>query len=93
MTNDDAIKWLENLKNDLGNPHYERLWHYAQAIDEICELLEKEEPIAPTIEQEMNEYTSDIEQIYFCGACRYAVHKSEKYCANCGKAVKWDAAD
>ena len=65
MTNKDAIKWLENLKNDIGNPYYERLWPYAQAIDEICELFEKEETIAPIIEQDMNEYTSDIEKNIF----------------------------
>ena len=46
MTNEDAIKWLVNLKNDIGNPHYECLWPYAQAIDEICELLEEQEPVA-----------------------------------------------
>lgn len=38
MTNEDAIRWLDNLKNDMGNPHYEGLWPYAQAIDEICSL-------------------------------------------------------
>lgn len=42
MTNEDAIKWLDNLKNDLGNPHYERLWPYAQALDEIGEMLEEQ---------------------------------------------------
>ena len=45
MTNEDAIRWLDNLKNDIGNPHYEMLWHYAQAIDEIMELLEEQEAI------------------------------------------------
>ena len=43
MTNEDAIRWLDNLKNDIGNPHYERLWPYAQAIDEIMELLKEQE--------------------------------------------------
>ena len=43
MTNEDAIKWLDNLKNDLGNPHYECLWPYAQALDEICEMLKEQE--------------------------------------------------
>lgn len=51
MTNKDAIKWLDNLKLDLGNPHYECLWYYAQAIDEICELLEAHEPRVMTLEE------------------------------------------
>ena len=49
MTNQDAIKWLDNLKNDIGNPHYEGLWPYAQAIDEICYLLEEQEKIIQNI--------------------------------------------
>lgn len=51
MTNEDAIRWLDNLKNDIGNPHYESLWHYAQAIDEICYLLEDQEAKALTVDQ------------------------------------------
>ena len=44
MTCGDAVRWLENLKNDIGNPHYECLWHYAQAIEEIADLLQDQEP-------------------------------------------------
>ena len=51
MTNNEAIKWLGNLRNDLGNPHYERLWLYVQAIDEICELLEEHEPRVMTLDE------------------------------------------
>lgn len=40
MTNQDAIKWLSNLKQDIGQLRHEDLWPYAQAIDEITELLE-----------------------------------------------------
>ena len=45
MTNQDAIRWLANLKNDIGNLYYERLWPYAQAIEEIMELLEEQEAV------------------------------------------------
>lgn len=44
MTHEDAIKWLENLKQDIGQLRHEDLWHYAQAIDEICGLLKEQEP-------------------------------------------------
>lgn len=53
MTNEDAIKWLENLKNDIGNPHYECLWSYAQAIDEICAMLEEQEAITNELKLKM----------------------------------------
>lgn len=51
MTKEEAIKWLGNLRNDLGNPHYECLWPYAQTIDEICELLKSQEPRVMTPEE------------------------------------------
>ena len=44
MTREDAIKWLENLKQDIGQLRHEDLWHYAQALDEIAEILEEQEP-------------------------------------------------
>jgi len=43
MTNEDAIKWLENLKQDIGQLRHEDLWHYEQAIYEIIALLEEQE--------------------------------------------------
>jgi hypothetical protein len=39
MTNTDAIKWLENLKKDIGEPTHQSLWHYEQALTEIIDLL------------------------------------------------------
>lgn len=40
MTNEEAIKWLTNLKQDIGSLRHENLWPYAQAIDEIIEMFE-----------------------------------------------------
>ena len=45
MTNEDAIKWLENLKQDIGQLRHEDLWPYAQAIDEIMKLLEEQKAV------------------------------------------------
>ena len=39
MTSEDAIKWLENLRQDISQPRHEDLLHYEQAIDEIIELI------------------------------------------------------
>ena len=43
MTNEDAIKWLENLKQDIGQLRHEDLWHYEQAIYEIIALLKEQD--------------------------------------------------
>ena len=50
MTNEDAIKWLENLKQDIGQLRHEDLWPYAQAIDEIIAMLEEQEDRIYTLE-------------------------------------------
>lgn len=39
MTYKESIKWLENLKEAIGESQYQGLWHYEQALDEIIELL------------------------------------------------------
>ena len=45
MSNDEAVKWLGNLKNDLGQLRFSALWHYEQALTEISELLEEQHEI------------------------------------------------
>lgn len=42
MTRQEAIKWLYNLKKDIGKMQHQALWHYEQALDEIIEALEQE---------------------------------------------------
>lgn len=39
MTKDDAVKWLNNLKNDIGDARHSDLWHYVEAIDEAISTL------------------------------------------------------
>ena len=56
MTNEDAIKWLENLRQDIGQLRHEDLWPYAQAIDEISELLEEQEAKLLTFEEVKNHF-------------------------------------
>lgn len=90
MTNEDAIRWLDNLKNDIGNPHYERLWHYAQAIDEICYLLKEQEP--KPLKMTENAYGV---KFYFCPRCSRPIIKSSaigkpRHCEDCGQAVMWE---
>lgn len=35
----DAIKWLDSLKDSMSRTDHRALWYYAEAIDEIIELL------------------------------------------------------
>lgn len=84
MTNEDAIRWLDNLKNDIGNPHYERLWHYAQAIDEVIYLLEEH----VKTEVVFKEYNGSFESE--CGNCGQHLDKAYSNCPKCHKALDWN---
>ena len=52
-----------------------------EMMNDALELLKAQEPVEPI---ERNGF-------YYCGKCRYAftVHR-QKYCSDCGQAVKWD---
>lgn len=39
MDRQEAIKWLTNLKDDIGTQHNANLWHYQQALVGIIKLL------------------------------------------------------
>lgn len=59
----------------------------------IAELEAEQEPIPPVVEQEMDDVCSCIDDVYRCGKCGcrlYRFAEKNKYCPDCGKAVKWE---
>lgn len=60
MTNEDAVKWIKNLKDDIGTHHHASLWHYEQALCEIIELLKEQKT---EIDRLKSEKANAIEQI------------------------------
>lgn len=102
MTRQEAIKWLFNLKMDIGKMQHQELWHYEQAIDEIIQALEQEPKRGKwkDIETETN---INFGQHYFvCSECTrsasYFIRGSENwwhmkkpnYCPNCGARMERD---
>ena len=69
MTNDDAIRWLDNLTHDIGNTTHQSLWHYAQALAEITELLQEQEARVLTLEEVLGGDECWVE--YINGGCGY----------------------
>ena len=83
MTNEDAIKWLDNLKNDLGNLRYECLWPYALAIDEICELLKEQETIVRC--KDCKNWVgngADIDKLPYWLPCKGEMRRPDYFCAD-----------
>ena len=86
MSNDDAIKWLENLKQDIGQLRHEDLWHYEQALDEIMELLEEQEAVEPKTGYWIYKKYDDI---FMCSSCeKYSIRNDYPYCHWCGARMK-----
>ena len=51
MTRQEAVKWLSNLKMDIGKTQHQELWHYEQALDEIMQALKQEQAWIPVSER------------------------------------------
>ena len=51
MTKEEASKWLENLKSDIGKMQFRALWGYEQAMDEIIDLLSADSEWIPCSER------------------------------------------
>ena len=50
-------------------------------VDDIIALLKAQEPVEPI----------ENAGFYYCGACKYAFTSvRQKYCSDCGRAVKWE---
>lgn len=39
MSKNEMIKWLQNLKKDIGQPQHQDLWHYAEMLDEVIGII------------------------------------------------------
>lgn len=39
MTIKEAINWIINLRDAIGRPQHQELWHYEQALEEIKDML------------------------------------------------------
>ena len=98
MTHEDANKWLENLKQDIGQFRHEDLWHYEQAIDEIMELLKEQQAEIDRLKAEQpkkGHWKENDDQNFQCSECGnesfltfddvfvYGM-KLQKFCSNCG---------
>ena len=50
-------------------------------LDDAIEMMKAQEPVKPI----------ENAGFYYCGACRYAFTSArQKYCTDCGRAVKWE---
>ena len=83
MTTKDAI---DTIRTAIAQVEWEYPMDYAAAFDKAIEALEGQEPVMP-----INPLSPHGGDIYFCGKCMSLVGTHDKFCSQCGRAVKWDA--
>lgn len=84
----DMEKVIEDLKyigrwhkNSDGDSNYASHYACAKTIRRVIRLLKEREPVKPI---ERNGF-------WYCGACKDILTRGrQKFCSNCGRAVKWD---
>ena len=75
-----AIRILEgNYKNSVLRHNGELL-----TVNELIELLKTQDPVEP-----IQDMVGDA-LFWVCGKCGHDIRRSDWYCANCGKAVRWE---
>lgn len=102
MNKVEAIKWLSNLKMDIGKTQHQELWHYEQALDEIIQTLKKEPKRGEWLDRASELDAGFGRHNFVCSECAhtawYFVGGSEdwwairkpNYCPNCGADMRGD---
>lgn len=88
----DREKVIKELK-EIYDEAYDRWVHCQYTQDKLVTLISDDIPDALALLREQ-EPVEPIERngFYYCGACRYALmSRNQRFCSDCGKAVKWDA--
>jgi hypothetical protein len=91
-----VIKGLEccdgYCDDETGCPYFDELEPFdcqEQLRADAIALLKAQEPVEPTIGGDADGTCRNW--WYQCGKCKEAIDYHDKYCRNCGQAVKWDA--
>lgn len=91
MTNKEAISRIKEHMQIHFAAEYPHAVYITEALNMAIEALNEKEPVTPIIKQEMDNVTSDIDDVAFCGKCGEPIGRMKKnYCSNCGRMVKWE---
>ncbi len=65
MSKSEMIKWLQNLKEKIGQTQHQDLWHYAEVLDEVIDAIEVSEDCISKayLEQEIENHLLSTENL------------------------------
>ena len=88
----DMIKWLNNLKSDIGQQQHSQLWHYAEILDVIIKYLESTERTGEWVEEVNDE--GEFIRSWHCSNCYYSTGfyttMISDFCPKCGADMRGD---
>ena len=68
-------------------------WWYQEIPDNVISMLKEQESVSPIAKKEMDEITSCLETVYYCGNCHAYLPLYKEYnvfCPKCGRKIKWN---
>jgi len=85
---------MSEMCSEDDEPYYDKLRDYAiNTLVLLANLLKEQEPVRPIAKKEMDEITSYLETVYYCGNCYACLPLYKEYnifCPKCGRKVKWE---
>ena len=91
MTRDEIISSLLDQAQDkdclANNDETSIFTEDAKALREAVDLLKAQEQ--ESILVSIKDSDSGITHWYVCGACNFTIQPGDRFCHECGKAVKW----
>ena len=86
---EEIISAIEKAKKQSKEYALDRIIVPFKEADMIIALLKEQEAVEPEVE-----VLNEIDRLYRCPKCHKCFfYERQKYCDQCGQAVKWDEAD
>ena len=80
MDREKVIAALEDIQKSLDEGYGVGLTWKSNLIRNTLELLKKNEAVKPLSEH----------HLFICPMCKNCLYREQKYCDECGQAVKWE---
>ena len=86
MDRENVIKELKDIRDSIATGQINGTYKMIVTINYAIEMLKEQEAVAP----EKEHSGSGITWWNVCGNCKTAINPNDKYCHECGQAVKWE---
>ena len=88
MADEAAVEFLEMLPDNIPTEIKDEDFceEYERMLNTVRYHIRKSVPVLP---KEIKPVTKSFGTTYSCGQCGYSVRTHERYCAKCGRQIRW----